>query len=117
MDQKQNAPVDFSTLLDAFEFVSSGSRGECEAWLSLDTGECYLRNDYAGIDELPEDLDESDRHIPVPHKNDLDLRRDLVIAFTEQENRAAERALREWCEEIGVSLSEGCPDANPERRE
>jgi hypothetical protein len=155
MDQKQNAPVDFSTLLDAFEFVSSGSRGECEAWLSLDTGECYLRNDYASIDELPEDHDESDRYIPVPHKNDLDLRRDLVIAFTEQEmpnevdrvwdffgrrgayrrfkdlleyrgliekwydyeNRAAERALREWCEEIGVSLSEGCPDANPERRE
>lgn len=153
MDQRQNAPVDFSELLDAFEFVSSGSPGECEAYLSLDTGQCYWRSDVSGDDELPDDFDTSDRYIAVPHKNELDLGRGLVIAFTEQEmrdavdrvwgffgrrgayrrfkdlleyngllekwydyaNRATERALREWCEENSIPLSEGFPDVNPER--
>jgi Uncharacterised protein family (UPF0158) len=155
MDQKQNATVDFSELRDSFEFVSSGSRGECEAYLSLDTGQFYWRSDVTGDDELPEDLDESDRYIAVPHKHELDLGRGLVIAFTEQEmpgkldrvwdsfgrrrayrrfkellehrgslekwydyeNRATERALREWCEENGIPIKKGSPDVSPEPRE
>jgi hypothetical protein len=152
MDQKQKHAHRFQ---DACVFVSSGSRDECEGWLSLDAGECYLRNDYAGIDELPENFHESDRYIAVPHKNELDLGRDLVIAFTEQEmpdavdrvwdffgrrgayrrfkdlveqrgllatwydyeNHAAEHALREWCIDNGISLSESSADASPELRE
>ncbi len=55
------------------------------AYLSLDTGQFYWRSDVTGDDELPEDLDESDRYIPVPYKHELDLGRDLVIGFTEQE--------------------------------
>ncbi|MBV8458422.1 MAG: hypothetical protein JO122_17610 [Acetobacteraceae bacterium] len=155
MDQEQNTPVDFSELVNSFEFVSSGSRGECEAYLSLDTGQFYWRSDITGDDELPEHLDESDRYIAVPHKNELDLGRDLVIAFTEQEmpdevdrvwdffgrrgayrrfkdlleyrsllekwydyeNRAAERALREWCEENGIPIKQGSRDVSPEPRE
>jgi hypothetical protein len=35
----------------------------------------------AGYDELPEDLDESDDYIDIPHKNDLDLGKALVMDF------------------------------------
>jgi hypothetical protein len=35
-----------------------------------------------GIDEeLPEDIDDPDRYVAVPHKSDLDLGRDLVFRF------------------------------------
>jgi len=33
-------------------------------------------------DELPEDIDESDKYIDIPHKNELDLGKTLVIEFT-----------------------------------
>ena len=36
-------------------------------------------------EELPEDIDTSDRYISVPHKNDLDLGRNLVLRFAAQE--------------------------------
>ena len=36
-------------------------------------------------EEVPEDLDTSDRYISVPHKNDLDLGKNLVLRFAAQE--------------------------------
>ena len=32
-------------------------------------------------DDLPEDVDESDKYIEIPHKNELDLGRNLVFQF------------------------------------
>jgi hypothetical protein len=39
------------------------------------------RNWGGDFDELPDDLVESDKYVGIPHKNDLDLGRDLVFAF------------------------------------
>lgn len=33
-------------------------------------------------DELPEDIDDQDKYIAIPHKNELDLGKVLVIEFT-----------------------------------
>lgn len=33
---------------------------------------------------MPEDVDDPDRYVAVPHKNDLDLGRDLVFRFVER---------------------------------
>ena len=58
------------------------------ARIFLDTGRIYWQSDDLDLDnteELPDDLDTSDRYIAVPHKNDLNLGRRLVLAFADQE--------------------------------
>lgn len=58
---------------------------EHSAYISLDTGEIHWVSELASVDEeLPDDLD-SGRYIAVPHKNDLDLGRNLAFRFAAQE--------------------------------
>jgi len=61
---------------------------ESNAYISVDTGRIHWQSDWVDPDEeerLPKDFEESDRYIAVPHKNDLDLGRRLVLAFVSQE--------------------------------
>jgi hypothetical protein len=75
--------VDAEELRNAFEFVSAGVPFENSAWICLDTGKFYWRSSDAGLDDedLPEDIDESDRYLAVPTRRDLDLGRRLALAF------------------------------------
>jgi len=76
---------DFKELLDAFEFVSFGSMYEHQAFLDKQTGRVYYHSELGDdMDELPEDLDD-ERYIEIPHKNELDLGRKLVLAFAYQQ--------------------------------
>lgn len=84
--QRPAANVKFSDLLDAFEFVSAGSPFEHNAYIDPDTGIIYWTSDNCDLeDEIPDDLESSDRYIAVPHKNDLNLGRDLVWSFVDAE--------------------------------
>jgi hypothetical protein len=77
--------VKWSELIDAFEFASFGSPGEGQAFIDLDTGALHCIAD--GIDleeEVPADLESSDRYLALPHKTDLDLGRRLALSFAEQ---------------------------------
>lgn len=78
--------VDSVELRIAIEFVSSAAPSENNAYISLDTGKIYWTSDVADIEDedQPEDLETSDRYIAVPHKNDLDLGRRLVMDFVEE---------------------------------
>src|SRR5262245_20252524 len=59
---------------------------EHRAYVSLDTGTIYWISELNPLDEeIPEDLDESDRYIAIPHKNDLDLGKRLVVDFAAEE--------------------------------
>ena len=71
----------YDTIEDAFLFVSSTVPFEHTAVVHRQTGESFYASDIAGYDELPEDLDESDEYIIIPHKNDLNLGKPLVINF------------------------------------
>jgi len=73
--------IPFTNIEEAFMFVSSGRRYENSAMLSLKTGQAYYQSTYIGDDELPDDLDE-DNLIEIPHKNELNLGRDLALRFT-----------------------------------
>ncbi len=73
--------MNYSEIEDAFLFVSSAPPFEHEAYLNKETGEFYYVSALGDSDELPDDLEESDKYISIPHKNDLDLGRDLVFAF------------------------------------
>jgi hypothetical protein len=76
----------YAEISSAFEFVSFGAPAEYNAYISLDTGQIFLVSELASMDEeVPEDLDTSDRYITVPHKNDLDLGKNLVLRFAREE--------------------------------
>jgi len=88
MAQTSVVKVDRAEVRDAFDFVSLGELLGAEAYISLDTGKVYLRTvdgDVMEEDEVPEDVETSDRYIAVPHKAELDLGRRLALRFTEQE--------------------------------
>jgi hypothetical protein len=79
--------VDPAELRNAFDFVRHGQlmRERC-VYLSLDTGRVYWLLDVVESDEdVPDDLETSDRYIAVPRKTDLDLGRSLALSFIGQE--------------------------------
>jgi hypothetical protein len=75
--------VKYDDLSLAFAFVSSAARMEHHAYVSLHTGAIYWVSEREPIEEqeLPADLEESDRYLEIPHKNDLDLGNDLALRF------------------------------------
>lgn len=78
------APVAFADLLDAFEWVSATASMENTAYVSRTTGKTYIASSVMEIDdELPEDIGDDSQYVAVPHKNDLNLGKNLAISFTE----------------------------------
>jgi hypothetical protein len=84
--------VNFSELLDAFEFVSSVGSGENTAYLCKATGKIYWHSDWADdVEELPDEVEdkhkdkdkdkEKERYIPIPDKRELDLGKPLALKF------------------------------------
>jgi hypothetical protein len=82
MRSEMGMAVNFSELLEAFEFVSSGGGGENTAYLCKETGKIYWHSDWADdVEELPDDVEDSGRYIPIPDKRELDLGKPLVLIF------------------------------------
>lgn len=79
--------VKYQDLSASFDFVCGGAPFEHEAYISLDTGAIHWISESYPIDEddVPDDLETSDRYIAVPHKNDLDLGSRLVLDFVAAE--------------------------------
>lgn len=79
------AKFSFSEIEDAFMYVGSAMYGMNSAVLCKDTGKILYRSDMAGINEI-EDEENLDwgQCVDVPHKNDLDLGRNLVFEFVEE---------------------------------
>ena len=88
MTSTKTVSVNAEELRTTFEFVSFGAPLEHSAYICVDTGKIYCHSVSAGLEEeedLPEDLETSDRYIAVPHKNDLGLGRRIALAFVDQE--------------------------------
>jgi len=120
--------VSFSDLQLAFEFVSSGGMGENEAYLDRQSGKIYWHSEVGDNDEeLPDDIDD-EKYISIPDKRELNLGKPLALDFSRRgayrrykellvrrsalerwydfSNKSEETALREWCAENGIELSE-----------
>lgn len=107
--------IQYEDLSLAFHFVSSGAPMERQAFISMDTGEIYWVSAVAPTDdELPDDFEESDRYLEIPHRNDLDLGQALALRFVEQElpgaydrvvrffgHRGAYRRFKDYLAEVG----------------
>ena len=76
-------PIKFSDIEDAFFFVSMGEMYMNSAILCIETGQIFYISDFGDSDELPEDIDDDlDKYIEIPHKNELNLGKPLVLEFT-----------------------------------
>ena len=71
----------YSTIEDAFLFVSSAAPCEHYAVVNRITGEAFFASEYTGESDYPDDVDGNDDYIAIPHKNDLDLGKPLVMEF------------------------------------
>ncbi len=79
--------VKYDDMERAFDFVSAVVPTEHSAYVCLDTGKIHWVSAFGDLpdaEELPADLETSDRYIALPHKKDLDLGRYLVTRFVRQ---------------------------------
>ena len=112
------AVVKYDDLSAAFDFVSFGAPMEHHAYISMDTGTIYWISEMNPLEEeVPEDLETSDRYIALPHKNDLDLGSDLALRFTAEELPGLCTRVEEFFRHRGayarfkeLLASEGCLD-------
>lgn len=79
--------VKFDDLSSAFDFVSYAAPMEHLAYISLDTGKIYWISDAIDTieEEIPEDLEDRNRYLVIPHKNELDLGSSLALRFAAQQ--------------------------------
>ena len=73
-----------SDLEDAFMYVGGAAFGERTAMICPQTGQIYLRSELGEIDEIPEEVYESDLWFEIPHKKELGLGHDMVFSFVAQ---------------------------------
>jgi len=79
--------VNYDDLSAAFDFVSFAAPFEHRAFVSLDTGAVHWISEASPLneDDLPADLETSDRYLAIPHKNDLDLGKTWRFRFVEEQ--------------------------------
>ena len=73
--------IKFEDIEQAFNFVSFGPYGDHSAVLDKGTGKIYWHSESGDLDEIPEEIWESDNAIEIPHKKDLGLGNQLVFDF------------------------------------
>ena len=77
--------VDWTELLHTFEFASLGQPGEHEAVLCRKTGKFLWQTDVEeDIEAWPDDADDEEKYLSIPHKKELDLGKPLVLEFARQ---------------------------------
>jgi hypothetical protein len=110
--------VKYEDLSAAFDFVSFAAPMEHHAYVSIDTGTIYWISDLNPLEEdIPDDLETSDRYIAVPHKNDLDLGSDLALRFAAEQLPRLYNRVEQFFRHRGayarfkeLLASEGCLD-------
>ncbi len=76
--------ISFDDIENAFFFVSMDQKYMHNAYLCKETGQIFYTSEMGDSDEIPENIDDPDKYITIPHKNDLELGKALVIEFTSE---------------------------------
>ena len=77
--------VDWNELVLTFEFVSLGQPHAHEAVLCRKTGKFLWNTDLdEDIEAWPDDADDKEKYLSIPHKKELDLGTPLVFEFARQ---------------------------------
>jgi hypothetical protein len=75
--------VKYEDLELAYDFVNSGTFGDHSALLNRSTGQIYWSSESGDLDEISEEMWESDDALEIPRKEDLDLGNRLVFRFVD----------------------------------
>ncbi len=76
---------DFKAIEDAFEDANlGGMEFEHHAVLNLETGETHCFSEGLDTENKPEDLDDLNKYLWLPHRKELNLGRNLVFEFAEE---------------------------------
>ena len=80
-------PVSFREILDGFELASMGP-GDHQAILCRGTGKIYWQSESSDLDELdeelPDDIEDDEKYIALPNKQELGLGKPLVLDFARE---------------------------------
>lgn len=69
-------------ILEGIELGSFGEIGESQTFLNKETGEIiYYSEEFSDLEELPDDIDDDQKYIELPHKKELDLGKRLALRF------------------------------------
>lgn len=95
--------VNFDDLESALHWVSAAAPSENAAYVSRETSRIFYSSiRYDTDDDLPEDVDDATLYCAVPHKNDLDLGRDLAYRYVEEKLPQEYRTVREYFHRRGA---------------
>jgi hypothetical protein len=76
--------VRLKDIREAFEFVSAAD-GEHQAFLCKQSGKLYCHSELCDdLDELPDDIDDNEKFLPMPDKKELDLGKPLALDFARE---------------------------------
>ena len=76
--------IKFSDIEDGYLFVTMAPEFSNQAILCKETGEIFYASEYDDENEIPEDVYENDECIEIPGKNELNLGKNLVFEFVEE---------------------------------
>jgi hypothetical protein len=78
-------PVSLKDIQEAFEFVSAAGGGEHQAFLCKQSGKLYCHSELCDdLDILPDDIDDTEKFIPIADKKELDLGKPLALDFARE---------------------------------
>jgi len=74
--------IKLSEIINLYELVNFGSPSGHEGYISKVTGETFFYSEFGDNEkELPDDIDD-EKYLMIPHKDELNLGRDLAFDFT-----------------------------------
>ena len=78
-------PVSFDDILEAFEFVNFGGPSEHQVFLCRQTAKLYWHSEFGDeFDELPDDVEDSEKYVALPDKRELGLGKPLALDFARE---------------------------------
>jgi hypothetical protein len=83
MSKGSNIMVNIDDLEMALDFNSSGPYSDNYAYLDTETGQIYYVSDIID-EEPPEDIDENEKYMLLPTKQELELGKSLAIKFANE---------------------------------
>lgn len=101
---KMKCTVNMSDLVTAYTFADTGEDFGHAAYIDLDTGAMLTTGaDDSDLDsQVPDDVEVSERYLPIPAKRDLDLGRNLVFSFVREKLPEHDAAVSDYFRKKGA---------------
>jgi hypothetical protein len=76
--------ISFDDIENAFLFVGMDRQFVHNAYLCKETGQIFYASEIGYSDELPDDIDDPEKYLAIPHQKRLGLGKALVFEYVSQ---------------------------------